>query len=293
MTVLPAWRVRGRALSLDRPLIMGVVNVTPDSFSDGGRFLAVESAVAHALSLVGEGADIVDVGGESTRPQGALPVTAEEEAGRVLPVVHALVRAMPDIVISVDTVKSAVAEAALGAGAMIVNDVSAFRLDSRMARVVAASGAGVILMHSRGAVADMATYVHAEYSGDVVTVVERELSTQLDIALAAGIAAEAIALDPGIGFSKRAPDSLRLLAALPTFVARGFPVVVGASRKRVIGGITGVTDAGARVHGSVGAAVAAYERGAAIFRVHDVAATRQALDVAAAIRQASLSAVGA
>ena len=278
-------------LHLDRPIVMGIVNVTPDSFSDGGRFLQVESAVRHATALFAEGADIIDLGGESTRPQGAEPVTADEELGRVLPVVRALVRTLPGVVLSIDTVKSVVADAALAAGAMIVNDVSAFRLDPRMASVVARSDAGVILMHSRGSVADMATYTHAEYAGDVVGIVTQELGTQLELALAAGIAADSIALDPGIGFSKRAPDSLRLLSELPALVARGFPVVVGASRKRVIGGVTGVSDARARVHGSVGAAVSAYERGAAIFRVHDVAATRQALDVAAAIRRAGRAAV--
>lgn len=293
MTVPPAWRVRDRVLPLDRPLVMGIVNVTPDSFSDGGQFLEVDAAVRHAIALVDEGADIIDLGGESTRPHGAREISLEEERYRILPVVRELVRRMPGVIISVDTVKSVVAEAALGAGAMIVNDVSAFRLDPRLADVVAASGAGAILMHSRGTVSDMATYTHAEYAGDVVEVVLLELATQVRMARAAGIASDAIALDPGIGFAKRSGDSLRLLAGLAAFEVFGAPLVIGASRKRVIGRVTGVSDPRARVHGSVGAAVAAYERGASIFRVHDVAATRQALDVAAAIRGAARSSVPA
>ena len=287
MPVPTSWRVRDRMLPLDRPIVMGIVNVTPDSFSDGGQFLEVGAAVRHAIALVDEGADIIDLGGESTRPQGARDVSADEERYRVLPVVRELVRRVPGVVISVDTVKADVAEAVLAAGAMIVNDVSALRLDPRLADVVAASGAGAILMHSRGAVSDMATYTHAEYDGDVVEIVMRELETQVEVARAAGIATDAIALDPGIGFSKRPADSLRLLAELEAFAVFGAPLAIGASRKRVIGGVTGVSDARARVHGSVGAAVAAYERGASIFRVHDVAATRQALDVAAAIRGAA------
>jgi dihydropteroate synthase len=281
------WLVRGRTLTLDRPLVMGVVNVTPDSFSDGGRYLSAHAALEHARRLLHEGADILDLGAESTRPQGATPVSAADELERLEPVMRALVAELPDAVISVDTVKAEVAERMLAAGAHIVNDVSALRLDPRMAGVVAASGAGVILMHSRGGVADMATYAHADYEGDVLDVVERELESRLRAADAAGIAPGHIAVDPGLGFSKRPEASLRMLGGLARLARWGHPVAVGASRKRFVGTITGVTDAAARVHGSVGAAVAAYERGAAIFRVHDVAATRQALDVAAAARRAA------
>ncbi|MDB4879775.1 MAG: dihydropteroate synthase [Gemmatimonadetes bacterium] len=283
MSPSQAWRVRGRDLLLHRPLVMGVLNVTPDSFSDGGSHALVDAARRRADVMLAEGADILDVGGESTRPQGARPVTVAEELRRVLPVVQAIVSAHPEAVVSVDTSKGVVAAEALAAGARIVNDVSALRLDATMGAVIAAAGAGVVLMHSRGDVSDMASYAHARYEGDVVEVVEGELAERVAVARAAGIEARCIALDPGIGFSKRPDDSLRVLAALDRIAALGFPVVVGASRKRMIGTITGVADPGARVHGSVGAAVTAYLRGAAVVRVHDVAATRQAIDVAAAI----------
>jgi dihydropteroate synthase len=286
MTAPLSWLVRGRALTLDRPLVMGVVNVTPDSFSDGGRFLSPEAAVAHATALLAAGADLLDIGGESTRPQGARPVDEDEELRRVLPVVRALVAAHPEAVISVDTVKASVAVAALEAGAHVVNDVSGLRLDPAMAEACAARGAGMILMHSRGTVADMATYAHADYDGDVLDAITAELGEQVKCATDAGIAAERIAIDPGIGFAKRPAQSLRVLAGLERLVRWGFPVVVGASRKRFIGELSGVATPDARVFGSVGAAVAAYDRGAHIFRVHDVGPTRQALDVAAAIRAA-------
>jgi dihydropteroate synthase len=267
MSVPRSWHVRGRVMPLDRPLVMGIVNVTPDSFSDGGEFLAPADALTRVRAMVADGADLIDVGGESTRPHGARAVTIGEELARVLPVVRAIAAGDPRVVISVDTVKSEVAEAALDAGAHVVNDVSALRLDPRMARVIARTGAGAILMHSRGGVADMGTYLHADYDGDVLDAVERELASQL-------------------GFAKRPEDSLRVLACLARVARLGYPVVVGASRKRLIGSLTGVPQPAARVHGSVGAALAAYERGAAILRVHDVRATRQALDVAAAVRRA-------
>ena len=272
---------------LDRPLVMGIVNVTPDSFSDGGIAFSRVSALERAATLVAEGADIIDIGGESTRP-GALPVSEEEEARRVLPVISAMRESHPQVLLSVDTVKSGIASAAASAGAHIVNDVSGMRLDTRMASVCADHGVGVVLMHSRGDVADMATYAHAAFDGDVVDVVLEALQARVALATKAGIARESIALDPGIGFGKRSAHSLRLLACVHRFAATGFPVVVGASRKRFIGEITGEDDARQRTFGSVGAAVAAYERGASIVRVHDVRATRQALDVAAAIRAAGL-----
>lgn len=278
--VAPSWSVAGRALALDRPFVLGIVNVTPDSFSDGGRLATVEAAVAHAERLLDEGADAVDVGGESTRPHNAGPVPADEEIGRVVPVVRALVRRRPGVVVSVDTVKSAVAEAALDAGAAIVNDVSGFRLDPTMGPLCARRAAGVILMHSRGTVADMATYAHAAYGDDPVGEVVAELAAARDAALAAGVRPEALVLDPGIGFAKRSDVSLALLAAVDRVAALGHPVLVGASRKRFVGELSGVAEAGARVHGSVGAHVAALLRGARLFRVHDVRAHREALDVA-------------
>jgi dihydropteroate synthase len=265
---------------------MGIVNVTPDSFSDGGVAYSATSAIERATVLVAEGANIIDIGGESTRP-GAHPVSEQEERARVLPLIIAIRAAHPDVLLSVDTVKSGVADAAAREGVHIVNDVSGMRLDRRMASVCAAHGVGVVLMHSRGDVADMATYAHAEFDGDEVDVVLDELRACVAYARDAGVAPEAIALDPGIGFGKRSAHSLRLLGCLSRLVAEGFPIVVGASRKRFIGEITGEGEARRRVFGSVGAAVAAYERGAAILRVHDVEATRKALDVAAAIRAAA------
>jgi dihydropteroate synthase len=280
-----SWQVRGRTLSTVRPLVMGILNVTPDSFSDGGALPTTDDAIARAASLLEEGADILDVGGESTRP-GADEVSAEAELARVLPIVRELARRFPDVALSVDTVKSAVAAAAIDEGAHIVNDVSGLRLDPDMATVCASREAGVVLMHSRGVVADMATYAHAVYAGDPMDEVLEELRDRVADAVARGVDARRIAVDPGIGFAKRAEHSLRVLGTLERLAALGFPVVVGASRKRFVGQITGETRPAARMHGSVGAAVAAFERGARILRVHDVRATRQALDVAAAIREA-------
>jgi len=282
----PTWRVRGRTLSTERPLVMGIVNVTPDSFSDGGTLRGVDDAVARAERQLAEGADILDVGGESTRPH-ADAVAADEEARRAVPVVRELARRFPDVPLSIDSVKSAVARAAIDAGAHIVNDVSGLRLDSAMARTCAESDVGVVLMHSRGSVQEMASYSYAEYDGDPMDVVLEELRERVDDALAQGIDRPNIAVDPGIGFSKRSEHSLRVLASLERLVAWGYPVVVGASRKRFIGELSGVQEPAARVHGSVGAAIAAFERGARILRVHDVAATRQALNVADAVRRAA------
>ncbi len=275
-----AWRLRTRTLTLERPRILGIINVTPDSFSDGGKFFSVDAAVEHGLRLVEEGADALDVGGESTRPQGAVPVEATEERRRVVPVVRALVERLPAIPISVDTVKSEVAAAALEAGAEIINDVSAFRLDPRSAVVCAAAGAGVILMHSRGTVSDMATYTHARYGADVVGEVLTELRASVAFATSAGVARERIALDPGIGFAKRSEHSLAVLAGLDRLVAEGYPVVVGVSRKRVVGELSGVGVPAERVEGTIGANVVALTLGVRIFRVHDVRAARRALDVA-------------
>ncbi len=284
---MPAtWTVRGREVSLEHPLIMGIVNVTPDSFSDGGSFFSPAAALAQAAKLLVEGADILDIGGESTRPQGAEPVSVDEELRRILPIVRTLAAEHPDALLSVDTVKSSVAEAAIMAGAHIVNDVSAMRLDPEMARVCAQHKVGVVLMHSRGGVEDMASYAHAVFAGDPLDEVMDELAERVEAALESGIARERIVIDPGIGFGKRSAHSLRLLGCLERFTTWGVPVMIGVSRKRFIGELTGLAEPRQRVFGSVGAAVAAYERGARLFRVHDVSATRQALDVAAAIRSA-------
>ena len=264
---------------------MGILNVTPDSFSDGGRFFSADDAIERAETLVAEGASIIDVGGESTRPQGATPVDVAEECRRVLPVINAIRQRFPQAIVSVDTVKSEVAERALAEGAAIVNDVSALRLDPRMAEVCARAAAGVVLMHSRGGVTDMATFAHASYGSDVLGEVLEEVLAQVRAAEGSGVRREAIVLDPGIGFSKQSEHSLAVLASLPRMVEAGYPVAVGVSRKRFIGEITGVREAAERVHGTTGANVMALVAGARIFRVHDVAAARQALDVAWAILQ--------
>ena len=259
---------------------MGILNVTPDSFSDGGRFDSVDAALAHAARMVSEGADCIDVGGESTRPQGATVVSVGDEIGRVVPVIHAIRAEHPDLPISVDTTKAEVATAALDAGADIINDVSGFRLDPSLSEIAAATRAGVVLMHSRGGVAEMGTYNLAEYEGNVVTCVIEELQTAVTRATSAGILHDSIVIDPGIGFAKRSEHSLRILASLPRFSSLGFPILVGVSRKRFVGEVSGVERAADRMAGSVGANVAALMRGARLFRVHDVAPNREALAVA-------------
>jgi dihydropteroate synthase len=279
------WRHATGVLSLDRPRILGIVNVTPDSFSDGGRLATVDDARRLIDSMIADGADVIDIGGESTRPQGATPVDADEELRRVMPVVEAALRDHPGTPLSVDTVKSSVAELVLDAGASIINDVSAFRLDSSMAHVCAKRGAGVVLMHSRGDVGDMATFAHATYGNDIVGEIVDELTVRIGEAEHAGIPRDRIVVDPGIGFSKRAEHSLATLAGLGRLAAIGFPVLVGVSRKRFIGELTSVKEPDARVAGTTGANVAALHRGARLFRVHDVKSARHALDVAWAIRQ--------
>ena len=257
---------------------MGILNVTPDSFSDGGRFFSVDAAVGHAIAMIDEGADIVDVGGESTRPQGASETSEDEERRRVLPVIERLAHERPDAVISIDTVKSGVARAALDAGAHIVNDVSGLRLDPVIAPLCAERGAGLVLMHSRGNVSEMGTFTYAHYE-DVVEEVLRELRHSVETARASGVTDDHIVIDPGIGFAKRSEHSLAVLAALPELEVLGLPMVVGLSRKRFIGEITGAREPTARLSGTVGANVAALALGARIFRVHDVRENRQALDV--------------
>ncbi|MDF1505591.1 dihydropteroate synthase [Roseisolibacter sp. H3M3-2] len=277
------WSIRGRTLPLDRPFVLGVVNVTPDSFSDGGLFFGTMAAADHGERLLDEGADGVDVGGESTRPRNTGPVPAEDEVARVAPVVRELRRRRPDAVISVDTTKAAVARAALAEGADVINDVSGLRLDPALGAACAEGGAGVILMHSRGLVQDMATFAHATYGDDPAAEVAAELGAALARADAAGIARGRIVLDPGIGFAKRVEHSVAVLRGLPRLAALGRPLLVGASRKRVVGALSGVEEPAARVHGSVGAHVASLALGASLFRAHDVRAHREALDVAWAL----------
>lgn len=258
--------------------IMGVVNVTPDSFSDGGLYVEPETAIAHGLELAAEGAAIIDVGGESTRP-GALPVEAEEELDRVLPVIEGLMTARTDAQISIDTSKASVASTALDAGATFVNDVTALRGDPEMVSLVASSGADVCLMHMLGEPRTMQEDPRYE---DVVSEVKAFLEDRLQFAVQGGVAEERILLDPGIGFGKTADHNLELIDRLDEIVALGRPVAVGASRKSFIGRITGREDPFERVPGTVAVNVLAYERGARVFRVHDVAPSYDALAMAAA-----------
>jgi dihydropteroate synthase len=273
------WQTARGSLPLERPILVGVLNVTPDSFSDGGRFTGADAALAHAEALLEDGATIIDVGGESTRPGRTADVPAEEELRRVLPAIETLVKAYPTILISVDTVKASVARAALEAGAAIVNDVSALRLDPDMPATVAAARAGVVLMHSRGSVLEIASYNHADYAGDVVGAVLAELREALARATAAGVGQENTVLDPGFGFSKTVEQNIELLDQLGAFQALGRPLLVGPSRKRFLGAVTGlpVED---RDRATATACALAYERGARLFRVHAVAAAREALALA-------------
>ena len=276
------WQTARRQLLLDQPVLVGILNVTPDSFSDGGRFTGADAALAHAESLLREGATVIDVGGESTRPGRETDVPLEEELSRVVPVIETLVRSHPTLLVSIDTVKAGVARVALEAGAAIVNDVSGLRLDPAMARTVASAQAGVILMHSRGSILEIASYEHTDYGGDVVGGVLAELRESLDRAAAAGIASEAMVIDPGLGFSKTIDQNLELLDQLAALQVLGRPILVGPSRKRFLGSITGLPLED-RDRATASACALAYERGARLFRVHAVAATKEALAVARAV----------
>jgi dihydropteroate synthase len=269
--------------------LMGIVNVTPDSFSDGGRYLDADVAIAHGEQLAAEGADILDVGGESTRP-GAEPVSEAQELARVLPVVEGLAAAAATVPsgpqISIDTSKAHVAEAALEAGASLVNDVTALRGDPRMLEVIAASGADCCLMHMLG---EPRTMQGAPRYDDVVEDVKAFLRERLELALARGVARERIMLDPGIGFGKTEAHNLELLRRLDELVELGVPILVGTSRKAFLGSIlaraAGVERPPApaeRLAGTLVTNALAYERGASVFRVHEVAAVRDALAVTAA-----------
>ena len=260
---------------LSRPLIMGIVNVTPDSFSDGGKFLAREAAIAHALCLHGQGADLLDVGGESTRP-GADDVSVEEELSRVLPVVEAMVA--KNFPVSIDTQKPLVMQAAVAAGACLINDVNALQADGAMA-VAAASDVGICLMHRQGTARTMQIDPHYD---DVVAEVKAFLLTRANAAVAAGITRTRIILDPGFGFGKTRAHNVTLVNALSELAAAGFPILAGLSRKSLLGQFTGQLPE-ERLAASVAAAIIAVQKGAAIIRVHDVAATKDALTVLGAL----------
>ena len=270
-------QLKDRRLRLNRPLVMGIVNVTPDSFYDGGRFYDPGQAVAHAVRLVEDGADLLDIGAESTRP-GALRVNDEEEQRRLIPVVAAIAKAV-SVPISVDTSKAAVARAAIDAGAAIVNDVTALRGDEEMVEVVAKTGVGLVLMHMQGT---PETMQQAPHYNDVVEDVTRFLREQARIAMDRGVARERIVLDPGIGFGKTLAHNVDLLANLQAFLQLGFPVLVGASRKGFIGQLTGQPVEG-RAWGTAGVVALAVEHGASILRVHDVGPMKDVVTVADAI----------
>ena len=276
------WKTSRRQVPLDRPLVMGILNVTPDSFSDGGRFAAVDSALRHAEQMIADGADIIDVGGESTRP-GAKQLSAEEEAERVVPVIRHLTSQF-DIPVSIDTTKSEVAKRAIDAGAEIVNDISGLRWDAGLADIAAASGAGLILMHSRG---EFDTMHSQEPVDDIVTEVVACLRVSLAGAAGAGVTGGQIALDVGVGFGKTLEQNLELMAKLDKIVNefKTHPIVVGASRKSFIGRITESSAASDRLGGSLAAAMLAMENGAHILRVHDVKETVAACRMFSAVSQ--------
>jgi len=263
------------------PLVMGILNVTPDSFSDGGRYADPHHALQHGLAMAAAGADILDVGGESTRP-GARAVGIEKEIGRVVPVVRELAERV-SIPISIDTNKAPVAEAALLAGASIVNDVSGLQRDPEMMAVLKASGAGCVLMHMRGTPATMQQFTQYD---DVVGELCEHFRQILAKAKAAGLEAERFMLDPGIGFSKTTPQNLGLLAALPCLRELGRPVLVGPSRKSFIGKLLSIDDPAKRLWGTAAAVAISVMNGADVVRVHDVAEMSQVARVAAAIRDA-------
>ena len=270
--------MRGRRLVLDRPMVMGVLNVTPDSFSDGGRYLDSGAAVKHALEMVEEGADLIDIGAESSRP-GAEPVSEAEELRRLIPVVQEVCRHV-SVPVSVDTTKAAVARAAIEAGAAVVNDISAGQADPAMTGVVAETGAGLVLMHRQGT---PQTMQRAPQYGSVVDDVRDFLRGRMQAAEQAGIAADQILLDPGIGFGKNLEHNLTLLAGLDAFQSLGRPILVGVSRKAFIGEVLGRrTDD--RLMGTAAAVAAALLRGARMVRVHDVKAMQDVVRMIHAIQ---------
>jgi dihydropteroate synthase len=279
------WRLRSRSLELGpRTLVMGVLNVTPDSFSDGGKFLARDHAVAHALKMLDDGADLLDIGGESTRPGTPVAesgIPAEEELRRILPVIEDVLHERPDALLSVDTYKAEVARAAVNAGCEIVNDVSALRWDEQMAATVMELNCGVILMHTRGRPQE---WRNLDPSADIVAEVKAELRDYAQAALAQGIAKEHIMLDVGIGFGKKFEQNYPLLAGLDQLRDLGFPLLVGTSRKSFIGRTLVLDGKDApsdqRLHGSLAAATASVLNGAYVVRVHDVKASVEAVKIA-------------
>jgi len=273
------WTIRDHEIRTDRPIVLGVLNLTPDSFSDGGRYPDAHAALARAEQMIDAGADLIDVGGESTRP-GAAPVDAAEEWKRIGPVVEGL--SLRGIGASIDTSKADVAERAVDSGAVVLNDVSGLRHDPALADVAARAGTGLILMHMRGTPRTMQDDV--DY-GDLVGEVGDELGRSMRVAYDRGCVPAQLVVDPGIGFGKSAEGNLELIAGIGRLLALGRPVLVGPSRKSFIGTLLDVS-AGERLDGTIAACLSALERGARLFRVHDVLEVRRALDVAWAIRSA-------
>jgi dihydropteroate synthase len=276
------WRCRDRLIDLSRTQVMGILNVTPDSFSDGGRYAEVEAALQRAAQIAAEGAAIIDVGGESTRP-GAAPVSDATEMARVVPLIEALAGKL-DIAISIDTSKPAVMAAAVTAGACIINDIRALQLPGARA-CAAQTRAGVCLMHMQGEPGTMQANPHYD---DVTDEVSSFLRAQLQACAAAGIEADALTIDPGIGFGKTLEHSLTLLRELPRLLALGVPLLVGVSRKSIIGKISGGRDVHDRLHGGLGLAALAASLGARIVRTHDVRATVDAVRAVDAVLQGAV-----
>ena len=267
------------------PGIMGVLNVTPDSFSDGGQFLEPGPAVEHAARMIADGADLIDVGPESTRP-GSDPVPVPQQIARAVPVIEGIRRAHPDVPVSIDTQSADVARAAVDAGADLVNDVSALRGDRAMAELIARRGLGVVLMHMRGAPRTMQTAAGGPLYDDVVRQILDFLRERIEFAAGCGIARQRIVVDPGLGFGKTVEHNLELLRHLSVFASLGAPLLVAASRKSFVGRVTGVDAPSDRLAGSLACATAAVLAGASIVRVHDVRASHQAVAMAHAIRRA-------
>lgn len=279
------WHLRSKHLPIgQKTWLMGIVNVTPDSFSDGGSYLDPAQAVQHGMDLASQGADLLDIGGESTRP-GSAPVSAKEEANRVVPVIKGLRKELPDIILSIDTTKASVAHLAVEAGVDIVNDVSAGTQDPEMFNLVASSDVGYILMHMQGTPQSMQQ--NPAYR-DVVSEVISFLQDRLNKAIAAGIAKDRLAIDPGIGFGKTLEHNLALLSELSAFTQFGHPLLLGVSRKRWIGELTGQS-VEHRLAGSLAGAAACIERGAHLLRVHDVAETKDLIRVLDRIRHGETS----
>lgn len=278
------WEMARGTVALERPVVVGILNVTPDSFSDGGRYLEPADALRHAGQMLEAGADMLDIGAQSTAPgrAGTGTTSPDEQWRRLEPVLAEMVRQFPNVPVSVDTTDHTTGRRALEAGVWALNDVSGLRLDSEIGAVCAEHGAGLILVHSRGRVDEMATYRLAQY-GDVAIEVAEELRQSVSVAEGLGVPAERIVLDPGLGFAKRPEHNYALLRGLAALTSLGFPVMVGPSRKRFLGQVTGgevdVSD-----NATAAACVAAFAQGAGMFRVHDVARVREALLVADAVR---------